>query len=75
MSDQRARAIEYARKNRENFLPNLKQLVSIPSVSTSSDHKADMERAANMLAGHLKRIEMENVQIFPTTGHPVVFGE
>jgi len=75
MSDQRARAIEYARQNREIFLTNLKHLVSIPSVSTSSDHKAEMDRAANMLAGHLKRIGMENVRIFPTTGHPVVFGE
>jgi len=75
MTDQRAKAIEYAHQNRETFLHHLEELVSIPSVSTSPEHKPDMQRTAEWIAGVLRRIGMVNVQVMPTTGHPVVFGE
>ncbi len=75
MADDRSLAIEYAHQNRDQFLTNLKELVSITSISTSLENTADMSRAADMLAGHLTRLGMENVAVFPTPGHPVVFGE
>lgn len=75
MTEQRSKAIEYVHQYRQVFLKNLEDLVSIPSVSTSPEHKPDMQRAAEWIAGVLRRLGMENVQVMPTTGHPVVFGE
>ena len=43
------------------FLDELKALLRIPSVSTLPEHKADVRRAAQVLAAELSRIGMENV--------------
>lgn len=75
MSDSQSKALEYAHKNRENFLNNLKDLVSIPSVSTNPENQPDMQRAAEWIAGYLRRLGMDHVQVMPTAGHPVVYGD
>ena len=38
-------AVEYAKRNQERHLAELKEFVSIPSISTLSAHKPDMRRA------------------------------
>ncbi len=68
-------ALEYAHKNREHFLNDLKEILTIPSISTDPEHKQDMQRAAEWMAAQLRSIGMENVQILPTGGHPVVYGD
>ena len=68
-------ALTYARQNGERFLAELREVLSIPSISTDPDHKADLVRAAEWMAAQLRSLGMENVQIMPTGGHPVVFGE
>jgi acetylornithine deacetylase/succinyl-diaminopimelate desuccinylase-like protein len=75
MTDHRALAVEYAHKNREMFLENLKALVAIPSVSTDPERTGDMQRAADWLVEKLQSLGMENVQAFQTAGHPVVYGQ
>jgi acetylornithine deacetylase/succinyl-diaminopimelate desuccinylase-like protein len=70
-----ASAIEYARQNRERYLQELQEFVGIPSVSTLSEHKGDMERAAEWVANQMRAVGLENVSILPTDGHPVAFGE
>ncbi|MEP6894703.1 MAG: dipeptidase, partial [Chloroflexota bacterium] len=75
MTDARQTAIEYAHQNNERFLDELKEFLAIPSISTSVEYKADVERAAEWVAGQLRSLGMENVQIMPTGGHPVVYGE
>jgi acetylornithine deacetylase/succinyl-diaminopimelate desuccinylase-like protein len=75
MPDHRATAIAYAQQNRELFLNNLKEILAIPSISTSPEHQADMLRAAGLLASQLEQLGMKNVQVFPTAGHPVVYAE
>ncbi len=75
MSDPCTQALEYAHQNREAFLDNLKSLVSIPSVSTNPDNIPDMQRAAEWIAGYMRRIGIEHVQVMPTEGHPVVYGD
>jgi acetylornithine deacetylase/succinyl-diaminopimelate desuccinylase-like protein len=69
------KALEYARQNRERFLNELKEILTIPSISTDPDHKPDMQTAAEWMAAQLRSIGMSNVQILPTGGHPVVYGE
>ncbi len=68
-------ALEYAHQNRERFLTELKEVLTIPSISTDPAHNADMQHAAEWMAGQLRSIDMENVQILPTAGHPVVYGD
>ena len=45
-------AVEFARTNQERFLEELKALIRIPSVSTAPEHKGDVRRAAEFIAGH-----------------------
>jgi acetylornithine deacetylase/succinyl-diaminopimelate desuccinylase-like protein len=68
-------ALEYAHQNRDRFLDELIEVVKIPSVSTDPEHKADMQKTAEWVAAKLKAIGMEKVQVLPTGGHPVVYGE
>lgn len=68
-------AIAYARQNNPQFLAELIGLCAIPSVSSLPAHKADMLRAADLLASHLRLIGLHNVEILPTEGHPVVYAD
>lgn len=69
------KAIAYAATNRERFLEELKTLLAIPSVSTLPEHQADVVRTADWLADQLRALAMDAVEIIPTAGHPVVYGE
>lgn len=68
-------AIDYAHKHQGRFLSELKELLRIPSVSTLPEHNADTRRAAEVLAGELRRIGMENVRLIETAGHPLVYAD
>ena len=61
--------------NSDRFLKELSDLLAIPSVSTDSERVPDMKRCADWLAGHMRDIGLQNVQIMPTQGHPVVYAE
>ena len=75
MTDVRQAALEYAHQNNERFLNELKEFLAIPSISTSPEYKPDVQRAAEWVAEQLRSLDMENVQIMPTGGHPAVYGE
>ncbi len=68
-------ALEYARQNQGRFLEDLKEILRIPSISTDPDYAAEMQHGADWVASQLRSIGMSNVQIMPTAGHPVVYGE
>ena len=68
-------AIAYAHENRARFLGELKDFLAIPSISTLSQNKPDMDRAAQWVGAQLTGMGFENVAIMPTGGHPVVYGE
>jgi len=75
MTDNRNLAIQYAHQNIEHFRQSLSDFIRIPSISTDPDHKEDMVLAANWMASQLEQLGMDHVQVFPTAGHPVVFGQ
>ncbi|HXF99538.1 MAG TPA: dipeptidase, partial [Bacteroidota bacterium] len=62
-------------QNKERYLAELKELLAIPSVSTNPQNKPDVERCAQWVADHMRRIGLQNVQVMPTPGHPVVYGD
>ena len=75
MADQRENALQYARKNKEKFLNAYKEILKIPSVSTDPAHSVDIRYASEWLAAQLRTLGMQKVQIFPTSKHPIVYGE
>ena len=75
MSDQRDTALQYAHKNKESFLSAYKEILAIPSISTSQTNEADIRHAADWMAAQLRTLGMQKVQLFQTARHPVVYGE
>src|SRR5689334_17623816 len=68
-------AVSYANQNQQRFLGELKDLLRIPSVSTLPQHKDDVRRAAEFIAQEMRRIGLENVEIIPTKGHPLIYAD
>lgn len=66
---------KYLQEHREQHLTELKEYLRIPSVSSLSEHKQDVAKAAEWTAEALRQIGMQNVRILPTKGHPVVYGD
>lgn len=73
--DQLQQLDQFFTANRERHLEEMKEFISIPSVSSLSEHKPDMKKAADHLAGLLEKAGMENIQVRDTAGHPVVTAE
>jgi acetylornithine deacetylase/succinyl-diaminopimelate desuccinylase-like protein len=68
-------AVSYAKENQQRFLGELKDLLRIPSISTSPEHKDDVRRAAEFVANNLRDIGMENVEVIATKGHPLIYAD
>jgi len=66
---------EYQEKNKARFLDELLGLLRIASVSARSEHKNDMLLCAEAVKSRLLEAGVQKAEIFPTEGHPVVYGE
>lgn len=66
---------DYQEKNKDRFLEELLDLLRIPSVSAKSEHREDMKRCAEAIKQRLLEAGADKVEIYPTDGHPVVYGE
>lgn len=68
-------AVSFASQNHARYLRELKELVAIESISTVTEHKPDMVRAAEWLSRQMNGIGLNHVGVIPTQGHPVIYGE
>ena len=66
---------QYIETHKERFFDELFSLLRIPSISSSSEHKADMKACAERLVELLLEAGADKAEVCPTVGHPVVFGE
>ena len=66
---------DYLSQHKERFLDELLALLRIPSISARSENKDDMITCAEAVKQRLTEAGADNVSIFPTGGHPAVFGE
>ncbi len=66
---------DYQEKNKDRFLEELFELLRIPSVSAKSEHKKDMQQCAELVKKRLLEAGADTVEIYPTDGHPIVYGE
>ena len=74
------KAVGFARENGARFVEELKDLLRIPSVSTSPEHVGDVRKAAEFVADGLRAAGMENVRLIETStperqGHPLVYAD
>lgn len=67
--------LDFIDQNKSRYEEELKAFLRIPSISTSPEHKDEVRRCAQFVADELKRIGLQNVGIYETPGHPVVYGE
>lgn len=66
---------DYQEQHKDRFLTELLELLRIPSISARSEHKEDMNRCAEAVKQRLLEAGAGRVDIYPTAGHPVVYGE
>jgi len=66
---------DYIENHRQRFLDELFDLIRIPSVSSLSENKPDMMKAAEYWKQLLQKAGAENTAVLETDGNPVVYGE
>ncbi len=65
----------YIESKKEDFLKELLELLKIPSISADPAYKDDVAKAAEFISTQLTSCGAEKVEVFPTAGHPIVYGE
>lgn len=66
---------EFIEARRDAHLAELCEFLRIPSVSAKSEHKPDVQRAAEWVADNLRAAGFKSIQIVPTDLHPLVYAE
>ena len=65
----------YLVDNQPRFQEELFDFLRIPSISALPEHAADVQQAAEWVANCMQAAGIENIDILPTGGHPVVYGD
>ncbi len=65
----------YHEQNKQRFLDELLDLLRIPSVSADSKHNGDTAKCAEAVKNRLLEAGADKVEVCPTSGHPIVYGE
>lgn len=62
-------------ENRDRYLDELFGLLRIPSISSMSEHKPDMVKAAEYWKDTILKAGADKAEVCPTAGNPIVYGE
>lgn len=65
----------YLADNKGRFLDELLDFLRIPSISSLPDHAEDVKQAGEWVMARMEAAGIENIQMMPTGGHPVVYGD
>src|SRR5579862_864116 len=65
----------YLETQKGEYLNELLDLLRIPSISADDKYTPDVKRAAEFVKTQLQKAGAEKVEICPTKGHPIVYGE
>ncbi|RYD51215.1 MAG: dipeptidase [Sphingobacteriales bacterium] len=66
---------DFINQNKDRFLNELLELLRIPSVSADRAYTKDVARCADAVKDSLLKAGCDKAEIFPTEGHPIVYGE
>src|ERR1700738_3433638 len=67
--------MNYYEQHRQEYLEGLKTFLRIPSISTLSEHKPDIQKAAEFVRGELAKAGMQNAELIEGEGNPLVYAE
>jgi len=62
-------------KHKLRYLNELVEFLRIPSISADPEYKKDVLEAAQWLRKSMLTAGLDHVELFPTAGHPIVYGE
>jgi acetylornithine deacetylase/succinyl-diaminopimelate desuccinylase-like protein len=65
----------YLDANRDRRLESYMAFLRLPSISALPQHADDCQRTAEFIAAELREMGIENVEVSPTEGRPVVYGD
>lgn len=65
----------YLAEHRDAAVAGLLDFLRIPSISSLKENTADVMEAARWTANRLRQAGIEHVEVMPTGGHPVVYGD
>lgn len=66
---------QYLKDNKERQLNELIELLKIPTISADSHYKNDVLKGSEKVAEFLTTAGLDAVEVCPTAGHPIVYGE
>ena len=66
---------QYIEQNEANMLEELFSLIRMPSISAKPEHHSDMIRCAERWKELLLKAGADKVDIMPSNGNPIVYGE
>ena len=67
--------MNYYEQHHDSYLEGLKTFLRIPSISTLSEHKPDIKRAAEFVRGELEQAGLQQAQLIEGEGNPLVYAE
>jgi acetylornithine deacetylase/succinyl-diaminopimelate desuccinylase-like protein len=65
----------YIKENKDRFVEELMDLLRIPSISADPAYSQDVHACAKSVKDHLVKAGADKVEICPTKGYPIVYGE
>jgi acetylornithine deacetylase/succinyl-diaminopimelate desuccinylase-like protein len=67
--------MNYFEQHHQDYLEGLKTFLRIPSISTLSEHKPDIRRAAEFVRSDLEKAGLQHAQLIEGAGNPLVYAE
>ena len=67
--------MNYFQQHHQDYLEGLKTFLRIPSISTLSEHKPDIQKAAEFVRDELKKAGLDQAQLIEGQGNPLVYAE
>jgi acetylornithine deacetylase/succinyl-diaminopimelate desuccinylase-like protein len=67
--------MNYYEQHHDSYLEGLKAFLRIPSISTLTEHKPDIQRAAEFVRQELEKAGLEQAQLIEGAGNPLVYAE
>lgn len=69
------KTLDYIQTHRQRFVEELFELLRIPSISADPAYKDDVLKCAGKVADYLREAGADNVEVCPTKGNPIVYGD
>ena len=67
--------MNYYEQHHQDYLEGLKAFLRIPSISTLSEHKPDIQKAAEFVKSELEKAGLQQAQLIEGQGNPLVYAE